>query len=442
MTQTLNPPTASRGPVTQLNQEQVNRYKRHLILPEVGVEGQKKLLNAKVLCIGAGGLGCPISLYLAAAGVGTIGLADVDVVSPSNLQRQVLFGVNDVGEDKVKAAARRLKDLNPDLKLIEHKTIVNSSNVMDLIRDYDVIIDGTDNFPTRYCVNDACVLQKKPNVYGSIFRFEGMVTVFAPHLTNPDTGERGPCYRCMYPEPPDPGSVPSCAEGGVLGVICGSIGSLQANETIKLILGLGRPAIGRLLTYSSLDIEFRTYKVRRDPNCPVCGDHPTITKPIDYEQFCGVPILDPKSLEETRQEAHRAKTGNGQVVGTAPAANLDARGLPPGYAFKPDWETTPREVKQMLDRGEAFYFVDCRLPNEYQITHIEGTDLVPLQQMNQFREKLEQHRNDKIVVHCKSGGRSMQFTQALRQAGFKDVKSMAGGILLWNKDINPGGPQY
>jgi adenylyltransferase/sulfurtransferase len=439
MTQTLNPTTA-KGPVTQLSQEQVNRYKRHLILPEVGMDGQKKLLNAKVLCIGAGGLGCPISLYLAAAGVGTIGLADVDVVSPSNLQRQVLFGVKDIGEPKVEAAARRLKDLNPDLKLIEHRTIVNSSNVMDLIKDYDIIIDGTDNFPTRYCVNDACVLQKKPNVYGSIFRFEGMVTVFAPHLKNPDTGEQGPCYRCMYPEPPDPGSVPSCAEGGVLGVICGTIGSLQANETVKLILGLGRPAIGRLLTYSSTDIEFRTFKVRRDPNCPVCGNHPTITAPIDYEQFCGVPILDPKSLEETKQEAQQARHGNGKAA--APAANVDARGLPPGYPYKPDWEVTPREVKAMLDSGEKFYFVDCRLPNEFQITNIAGAELIPLQQIGQHRDKLEQHRDEKIVVHCKSGGRSMQFAQALRQAGFKDVKSMAGGILLWNKDINPGGPQY
>ena len=438
MTQTLTPPKQS---VSQLSPEQVNRYKRHLLLPEVGVEGQKKLLNAKVLCIGAGGLGCPISLYLAAAGVGTIGLADIDVVSPSNLQRQILFGTKDVGEPKVEAAARRLKDLNPDIKLIEHREIVNSSNVMDLIKDYDIVIDGTDNFPTRYCVNDACVLQKKPNVYGSIFRFEGMVTVFAPHLKNPDTGEAGPCYRCMYPEPPDPGSVPSCAEGGVLGVICGTVGSLQANETVKLILGFGRPAIGRLITYSSADIEFRTFKVRRDPNCPVCGDHPTITKPVDYEQFCGVPILDPKSLEETRQEAHQARHGtNGKPA--APASNLDAKGLPPGYPFKPDWEVTPREVKSMLDKGDKFYFVDCRLPNEYQITHIDGTELIPLQQMAQFRDKLAEHKDEKIIVHCKVGGRSMQFTQALRQAGFKDVKSMAGGILLWNKDINPGGPQY
>src|SRR6266513_2238462 len=256
--------------ITQLNSEQINRYKRHLILPEVG-------------------------------------MADVDVVSPSNLQRQVIFGVSSIGEDKVKAAAKRLKDLNPDVKVIEHKTIVNSANVMDLLKDYDVIVDGTDNFPTRYCVNDACVLLKKPNVYGSIFRFEGMVTVFAPHLKNPDTNEKGPCYRCLYPEPPDPGSVPSCAEGGVLGVICGAIGSLQATEVVKLTLGIGRPAIGRLITWNSLDMEFRTFKIKHDRNCPVCGDHPTVTKPIDYEQFCGVPILDPKSLAETAAEVKAAK---------------------------------------------------------------------------------------------------------------------------------------
>ncbi len=425
--------------VTQLNSEQVNRYKRHLILPEVGMEGQKKLLNAKVLCIGAGGLGSPISLYLAAGGVGTIGLADVDVVSPSNLQRQVIFGVSTIGEDKVKAAAKRLKDLNPDVNVIEHKTVVNSSNVMELVKDYDVIVDGTDNFPTRYCVNDACVLLKKPNVYGSIFRFEGRVTVFAPHLKNPDTGEKGPCYRCLYPEPPDPGSVPSCAEGGVLGVICGSIGSLQATEVVKLILGIGRPIIGRLITWNSLDMEFRTFKIKHDRNCPVCGDHPTITKPIDYEQFCGVPILDPKSLAETAAEVNAAKQP-ASAKKTDP--NLDERGLPPGYAFDPNWEVTPRDVKCMLDKGERFVFIDCRLPNEYQITHIDGTKLIPLQQIGQHIGSLRQHANDKIVVHCRTGGRSMQFTQLLRQNGFADVKSMAGGILLWNKDINPGGPQY
>jgi len=428
----------NNGPVTQLNTDQINRYKRHLILPEVGMDGQKKLLNAKVLCIGAGGLGCPISLYLAAAGVGTIGLADVDVVSPSNLQRQVLFGVSSIGEDKVKAAAKRLRDLNPDCNIIEHKMIVNSSNVLELIRDYDVIIDGTDNFPTRYCVGDACVIMKKPNVYGSIFRFEGMLTVFAPHLPNPlRPGERGPCYRCMYPEPPDPGSVPSCAEGGVIGVLPGIIGTLQANEVIKLILGIGTPAIGKLTTFNAMDLEFRTFKLRRDPNCPVCGDHPTITKPIDYEQFCGVPALDPKSLEETAREVQNAK-------GTMKpqASDLDDKGLPKGYQFKPDWEVTPREVKSMLDRGEKFVFIDCRLPNEYQITHIDGTLLIPVQQIGQRVGEIKPHANEKIVVHCKSGARSLQFTQFLRQQGFKDIKSMAGGILLWNKDINPGGPQY
>jgi molybdopterin/thiamine biosynthesis adenylyltransferase/rhodanese-related sulfurtransferase len=428
-----------KPPVTQLNSEQINRYKRHLILPEVGMEGQKKLLNAKVLCIGAGGLGCPISIYLAAAGVGTIGLVDVDVVSPSNLQRQILFGMSSVGEAKVSAAAKRLRDINPDCNVIEHQTIVNSSNVMDLIKDYDVVIDGTDNFPTRYCVGDACVLLKKPNVYGSIFRFEGMITVFAPHLANPlRPGEHGPCYRCMYPEPPDPGSVPSCAEGGVIGVLPGIIGTLQANEVIKLILGVGTPAIGKLTTFSAMDLEFKSFKLRADPTCPICGTNPTITAPIDYEQFCGVPILDPKSLAETEAEVKKAK-------GLAPqqASNgLDAKGLPPGYMYKPDWEVTPREVKGMLDRGEKFVFVDCRLPNEYEITHIDGTKLIPLQQLGAKITELKPHAGEKIVVHCKSGGRSMQFTQILRQQGFKDVKSMAGGILLWNKDINPGGPQY
>jgi adenylyltransferase/sulfurtransferase len=425
---------------TQLNTEQINRYKRHLILPEVGMEGQLKLINAKVLCIGAGGLGCPISLYLAAAGVGTIGLADVDVVSPSNLQRQILFGVSNIGEEKVKAAAKRLKDVNPDVKVIEHKMVVNGDTVMDLVKDYDIIIDGTDNFPTRYCVNDACVLLKKPNVYGSIFRFEGMVTVFAPHLANPNRpGEHGPCYRCMYPEPPDPGSVPSCAEGGVVGVLPGIIGTLQANEVIKLILGIGRPAIGRLTTFSALDLEFKTFKVPRDPGCPVCGEHPTITKPIDYEEFCGTPTLDPKSLAETEAEVRNAKSGGGSAKADP---SLDAKGLPPGYQFKTDWEITPREVKSLLDKKEDFVFIDCRLPNEKAITDIPGAKLIPLQQLGQRIGELKGKENEKIVVHCKSGGRSMQFTQILRQQGFKNVKSMAGGILLWNKDVNPGGPQY
>lgn len=427
--------------MTQLTNDQLNRYKRHLILPEVGMEGQKKLLNARVLCIGAGGLGCPISLYLAAAGVGTIGLADVDVVSPSNLQRQVLFGVSNIGEQKVKVAAKKLKDLNPDVNIIEHHTVVRSDNVLDLIRDYDLVIDGTDNFPTRYCVNDACVMQSKPNIYGSIFRFEGMVTVFAPHLKNPDTNENGPCYRCLYPEPPDPGSVPSCAEGGVMGVLPGIIGTLQANETIKLIIGIGRAAIGRLVTFNALDFEFRTFKIRRDPKCPVCGENPSITKPIDYEQFCGVPIMDPKSLQETAEEVQRAQNkAHGSAVGLGPA--LDERGLPREYKFDPHWEVTPREVKSMLDQASQFLLVDCRLPNEYQITHIESAKLIPLQAIGQRMSELTPHRDGKIVVHCRSGKRSLQFAQILRQNGFSDVKSMAGGILLWNTDINRGGPQY
>lgn len=423
--------------ITQLSADQINRYRRHLILPEVGVEGQKKLLNARVLCIGAGGLGCPISLYLAAAGVGTIGLADVDVISPSNLQRQVLFGVSTVGEPKVEVAAKRLRDLNPDCKVIAHKTIVNSSNVLDLLAPYDIIIDGTDNFPTRYCVNDACVILGKPNIYGSIFRFEGMVTVFAPHLKNPETNEQGPCYRCLYPEPPDPGSVPSCAEGGVVGVLPGIIGTLQASEVVKLIIGFGKPAIGKLTTFNALDMEFRQFKVRRDPTCPVCGKNPTITEPVDYEQFCGVPILDPKSVAETEAEVKRH---------TSPAdANpwkLDENGLPPGYNYQPEWEITPRELKAKMDRKENFTFIDCRLANEVAITTIPGSTLIPVQQLGSRLSELKGKEEDEVIVYCRSGGRSLQFVEILARNGFKNVKSVAGGILLWNKDVNPGGPQY
>jgi len=442
--QTESPKASTpRPPITQLSNEQMNRYKRHLILPEVGVEGQKKLLNAKVLCIGAGGLGSPIALYLAAAGVGTIGLLDVDVVSPSNLQRQVLFGTSTLGENKVAAGAKRLKDLNPDVVVIQHHTVINSSNVLEIIKDYDVIIDGTDNFPTRYCVGDACVLLKKPNVYGSIFRFDGQVTVFAPHLKNPDTQEAGPCYRCLYPEPPDPGSVPSCAEGGVLGVLPGIIGTLQANEVLKLILNAGKISIGKLTYFDAMDMEFRQFKVRRDPGCPICGDRPTITAPIDYEQFCGSPILDEKSLDETQREAAAAKQ-NGSSANSKPQSDptLDARGLPPGFKFNPDWEITPREVQAKRDAKEKFVFIDCRQKHEWDITHIEGTTLLPVQQLPARIGELAGHEDDEIIVHCKSGGRSLTFAQMLKNQGFKNVKSVAGGILLWNKDINPGGPQY
>ncbi len=436
-------PTAPKPPsypdAPDLNNDQINRYKRHLILPEVGMDGQKKLLKAKVLCIGTGGLGSPIALYLAAAGVGTIGLADVDVVSPSNLQRQVLFGAATVGVDKVAAAAARLKDLNSDVKVIQHKLVVNSTNVLDLVSRYDVIIDGTDNFPTRYCVNDACVILGKTNVYGSIFRFEGMITVFAPHLAHPDRpAEHGPCYRCMYPEPPDPGSVPSCAEGGVMGVLPGVIGTLQATEVVKLILGLGKPAIGRLITFNAMDMEFRTYKLRADPACPVCGTHKTITEPIDYEQFCGQPILDANSQAETAAEVKKAMND----AAGGPKLELDSRGLPKDYPWQADWEVTPREVKALLDKKEDFVFIDCRLPHEYAITKIEGAKLIPLQQLNAHLEELRQVDDQKIIIHCRSGGRSLQFAEILRRHGFDDVRSMAGGILLWNKDINPGGPQY
>lgn len=424
--------------VTNLNADQINRYRRHLLLPEVGMEGQKKLLNAKVLCIGTGGLGSPIALYLAAAGIGTIGLVDIDVVSPSNLQRQVLFDTASVGEPKVKAAARRLKNLNPDVHVVEHETIINSTNVLDLCARYDIIIDGTDNFPTRYCVGDACVILKKPNIYGSIFRFEGMVSVFAPHLKNPHTGENGPCYRCLYPEPPDPGSVPSCAEGGVVGVLPGIIGTLQANEVIKLILGIGKPLIGRLTTFEALDMEFRTFKLRRDPNCPVCGDHPTITEPVDYEQFCGVPILDAKSVAETKAEVKRTLHGHGADA----APKFDFRGLPPDYDFDDEWEITPRDVKRKLDKKENFVFIDCRQPNEEQITKIDGGTLIPLQMLGARIGELRGKENDEVIIYCRSGGRSLQFAQILKQNGFKNVKSMAGGVLLWNQDINPGGPQY
>jgi sulfur-carrier protein adenylyltransferase/sulfurtransferase len=426
--------------VDQLSSDQINRYKRHLLLPEVGLEGQKKLLNARVLCIGAGGLGCPIALYLAAAGVGTIGLADVDVVSPSNLQRQVLFGLSDVGVDKVTAAANRLRDLNPDVKLIEHKCVVNSFNVMDLINDYDIIIDGTDNFPTRYCVNDACVLMGKTNVYGSIFRFDGMVTVFDPKRTNPERNEPGPCYRCLYPEPPDPGSVPSCAEGGVMGVLPGVIGTLQATEVVKLITGIGKPAVGRLLTYDALDAEFRTFKIRRDKRCPVCGDKPSIFEPIDYEQFCGMPILDPSSVEETRAEVNRLLEEQGKAL--LDRVGLDDRGLPPGYALKADVEITPRDLKQKLDAGESVTIIDCRAPQERDICKLDDQFAIPLEQVSGRGHELNEHKHQPIVAYCRVGTRSIQFARLLQQQGYTDVRSLAGGIVLWNSDVNPGGVTY
>ena len=423
-----------------LSADQINRYKRHLLLPEVGIAGQEKLLNAKVLCIGAGGLGCPIALYLAAAGVGTIGLVDVDVVSPSNLQRQVLFGLDDVGEYKVTAAAKRLKNLNPDVKVIEHKELISAANVMDFVAEYDVIIDGTDNFPTRYCVGDACVLLGKPNVYGSIFRFDGMVTVFAPHLKNPETGEKGPCYRCLYPEPPDPGSVPSCAEGGVIGVLPGVIGTMQAAEVVKLITGIGKPAIGKLMTYDALEPSFKTFKIRRDPTCPVCGDKPSIFEPIDYEQFCGMPILDQNSIEETQAEVNKELAAQGKAELKTKA--LDERGLPPGSKFDPQFEVTPREFKAMLDAGTKLNLIDCRAANEVEITKLDDAEYIPLEEISRRLPTFKEKADERFVIICRIGTRSQQFARVLQQNGIRDARSMAGGIALYNQDVNKGGIVY
>ncbi len=407
-------------------------------MPEVGVRGQKRLMSARVLIVGAGGLGCPAAMYLASAGVGTIGLADADVVSLSNLQRQVLFDSASIGKPKVQIASDRLRAMNADVQVDEHQVLVTSKNVLGLVRNYDIVLDCTDNFPTRYCLNDACVIEKRANIFGSLFRFDGMMTVFAPHLAK--AGARLPCYRCLHPTPPDPGSVPNCAEAGVLGVIPGIIGSLQALEAIKLIIGIGEVSTGKLLTISSLEMDVRTFKIRASPDCPVCSEHPTITAPIDYEQFCGMPILDPASQAETGANVTNDPILNADISKKIP--DLDERGLPVDYPFLPDWEVTPRQVKAMLDGKEDFVFIDCRLPHEVEITKIDGAELIPLQQLSEHLQRLRMVDNKKIVVHCRSGGRSLKFAQILMNEGFEDVKSMAGGILLWNRDVNPGGPQY
>ncbi|MGH7739162.1 MAG: molybdopterin-synthase adenylyltransferase MoeB, partial [bacterium] len=372
-----------------LNQDQIKRYTRHILLPEVGVQGQKKLLAAKVLVVGAGGLGCPISLYLAAAGVGTIGLVDFDTVDASNLQRQILFTTADVGKSKVKVAAERLKALNPDVTVNTYEVALKSDNIMDILKDYDMIIDGTDNFPTRYLTNDAAVLQGKPNVYGSIFRFEGQVTVFkAPE---------GPCYRCLYPEPPPPGDVPSCAEGGVMGAMVGTIGAIQASEAIKLITGIGKPAIGKFVIYNSLDMNFRTLKLHKDPECPIFGKNQTDNALIDYEQFCGMKVEDTQT-----QEVAVAKD-----------------------------EMTPLELKVMLDEKRDFLLLDVREPNEYDIAHIEGSLLLPLSQLPQRFHELDKYKGKDIAVHCKSGVRSAKAIGFLKQQGFEHLTNVVGGILGW-----------
>jgi sulfur-carrier protein adenylyltransferase/sulfurtransferase len=387
-------PATTKAAAT-LSKAEVMRYSRHLIMPEVGMEGQLKIKQAKVLCIGTGGLGAPLGLYLAAAGVGRIGLVDFDVVDTTNLQRQVLFGTSDVGRPKTEAAAERLRNLNPEIRIDTFETHLTSENALELFKDYDIIVDGTDNFPTRYLVNDACVITGKPNVYGSIFRFEGQITVFGY--------PGGPCYRCLYPEPPPPGLVPSCAEGGVLGVLPGIVGTIQAAETLKLIIGKGEPLVGRLLLFDALAMKFRELKLRKNPECPVCGQHPTVTKLIDYAEFCGV----------------RGEEGPATVTNVP--------------------EITPKELKTRLDRGDDIYVLDVREPNEYQICNING-HLIPLGELSRRVHELDSSRE--IVAHCKSGKRSAEAVEFLRGAGFRKISSLKGGILAWSDEVDPTVPKY
>ena len=389
--------TEEQVALPQLDNAEIARYSRHLILPEVGLEGQQKLKAAKVLCVGTGGLGAPLTFYLAAAGVGTIGLVDFDVVDESNLQRQIIHSTADVGRPKIDSAADKLKALNPHVKIVKHETMLTSANALEIIKDYDIVADGTDNFPTRYLVNDACVLSgNKPNAYASIFRFEGQASVFAT--------EEGPCYRCLYPEPPPPGLVPSCAEGGVLGILPGLLGVMQATEVIKLILGKGDPLIGRLVLVDSLNMKFRELKLRKNPDCPVCGTHPTVTKLIDYQQFCGiVPEQKP-----------------------APMQN----GIP---------QVTPVDLKRRLDAGEDVFVLDVREPHEYQIVNI-GAPLIPLGDLPNRLGELDANRE--IVIHCKTGGRSQRAAEFLQKSGFKNVSNLGGGITAWATDIDPKLPKY
>jgi adenylyltransferase/sulfurtransferase len=382
----------------QLTNEEIKRYSRHLIMPEIGLDGQRKLKAGSVLCIGAGGLGSPAAMYLAAAGVGRIGVIDFDVVDYSNLQRQIIHGTPDVGRSKLDSAKDRLLAINPHIDVETYETALSSENALQLFEPYDVILDGTDNFPTRYLTNDACVILGKPNAYGSIFRFEGQASVFGT--------KDGPCYRCLYPEPPPPGLVPSCAEGGVLGVLPGVIGVIQATEAIKLITGIGEPLIGRFLIYDALRMRFRELKLRKDPDCPVCGTHPTVTKLIDYEQFCGLrPAVETSSVSQS----------NGLEISAV-------------------------ELKQRLDRGDALRIIDVREPNEWQINRIPGAELIPLGEIP--RRYAELDPNEEIVVQCKIGGRSAKAADFLRSVGFKKVLNLKGGILDWIDKVDPTQPKY
>src|SRR5271168_2341974 len=381
----------------KLTNEEIARYSRHLILPEVGYEGQQKLKAAKVLCVGTGGLGAPMALYLAAAGIGTIGLIDFDTVDASNLQRQIIHSTATVGMLKVDSAEIMLKGLNPHLNVVKYNTMLTSANALEIFKDFDVIADGTDNFQTRYLVNDACVLTGKPNAYGSIFRFEGQASVFAT--------EEGPCYRCLYPEPPPPRLVPSCAEGGVLGILPGLVGVIQATEAIKLILGVGEPLIGRLLLVDALNMNFRQLKLRKNPDCPVCGTNPTVTELIDYDQFCG--ILPAATVETTMNN------GIAQISVT--------------------------DFKRKRDAGEDIYLLDVREPHEFQIANLGG-HLIPLGDLPAQVRELDSSRE--IVVHCKMGGRSQKAAELLKQAGFNHIQNLAGGIQAWAEQIDPKVPRY
>jgi sulfur-carrier protein adenylyltransferase/sulfurtransferase len=384
-------------PADELSVDEVKRYSRHLIIPEVGMTGQKRLKNARVLCVGAGGLGSPALLYLAAAGVGTLGIADFDVVDESNLQRQVIHGQSDVGRPKAESARDSIQEINPYVNVVLHEERLDSDNAMEIFAQYDLIVDGTDNFATRYLVNDACVLLGKPYVWGSIYRFDGQASVF--------WAEYGPCYRCLYPEPPPPGMVPSCAEGGVLGVLCASIGSIQVNEAIKLITGIGEPLAGRLMIYDALEMSYRTVRVRKDPECAVCGKNPTITELIDYEEFCGT----------VSEDAARAASGS---------------------------TITATELKQMLDNDEKIFLVDVREPNEYEIVSIPGSVLIPKDQFlnGAALEQLPQDR--RIVLHCKSGARSAEALAVVKDAGFSDAVHVGGGVLAWVSQVDPSLPTY
>jgi len=384
---------SSRGEIADLTREEVLRYSRHLILPEVGMEGQVKLKRARVLCVGAGGLGSPLALYLAAAGVGTLGIVDFDVVDASNLQRQIIHSTADVGRKKLDSAAESITAINPNVVVRKFETRLTSANALEIIRDFDVVADGTDNFPTRYLVNDACVITGKPNVYGSIFRFEGQASVFAT--------QEGPCYRCLYPEPPPPGAVPSCAEGGVLGILPGLVGVIQATETIKLILGLGPTLAGRLLMINALAMRFRELKLRKNPDCPVCGANPSVTELIDYNQFCGI----------------RGEEGMASTMA----------------------DMTPEELKRRLDAGDNLFVLDVREPHEYQIANIGG-HLIPLNDLPKRVGELDANRE--IVVHCKMGGRSAKAVDFLRQSGFAKVHNLAGGINAWAEKVDPKVPKY